>query len=56
MHEKYLAIKASYDRCVESEGFLETFYERFFAKSPEIPRRFARTDFKRQHQALRSAL
>lgn len=56
MPEKYAAIKASYDRCCESEGFLETFYEHFFAKSPEIPRLFAHTDFERQHKVLRSAL
>ena len=56
MNERYAAIKASYDRCCASEGFFETFYRQFFAKSPEIPQLFANTDFERQHKALRSAL
>ena len=38
------AVLESYHRCEASGGFFDTFYEAFFAKSPEIPPKFAKTD------------
>jgi hypothetical protein len=42
----------SYHRCEVSGGFFDTFYETFFAKSPEIPPKFAKTDMEKQKQAV----
>jgi hemoglobin-like flavoprotein len=56
MNPDFEAIKASYDRCSGSPGFLETFYEHLFAKSPEIPELFKNTDFEKQHKALDASL
>lgn len=40
----YEAVIASYYRCEDSGGLFDTFYDLFFAKSQEIPRKFANTD------------
>lgn len=48
--------KASYQRCQESPGFFEAFYERFFAVCPAARPMFARTDFARQHKLLQHAI
>ena len=39
------AVTASYHRCMHGEGFVDTFYERFLAKSPEVAIKFQHTDF-----------
>ena len=48
------AVKNSFARCGESDGFYDTFYDVFLAKSPEIPPLFAKTDFKKQKQVLKA--
>ncbi len=50
------AVTASYHRCRAEGDFVETFYEIFLAKSPEIAKKFARTDFKHQKLMLRESL
>ena len=50
------AVLASYHRCERSGGLFDTFYDLFFAKSPEIPRRFAHTDMERQKQVVMASL
>ena len=47
-------VKNSFARCGESDGFYDTFYDVFLAKSPEIPPLFAKTDFKKQKQVLKA--
>jgi hypothetical protein len=46
MSVDYATVEASYDRCLENDGFYDTFYEKFLAKSEEIPPLFANTDFR----------
>lgn len=50
------AVTASYHRCRASEGFLDTFYEHFLAKSPEVAQKFRGTDFAHQKLMLRESL
>ena len=49
-------VEASYDRCLENDGFYDTFYEKFLAKSEEIPPMFANTDFRKQKQMIRMSV
>ena len=49
-------VTASYYRCRCDSGFVDTFYELFLAKSPEIARKFAKTHFERQKLMLRESL
>ena len=50
------SVTASYCRCRSSEGFVDTFYEHFLAKSQEVSDRFRGTDFARQRRVLRESL
>lgn len=50
------AVLASYHRCEKSGGLFDTFYDLFFAKSPEIPRKFANTDMEKQKQVVMASL
>lgn len=50
------AVIASYHRCRASEGFVDTFYERFLGRSPEVAAKFRNTDFQRQKLMLRESL
>lgn len=52
----YQAVLKSYHRCEESGRFFDTFYELFFAKSPDIPPKFADTDMKKQKQIIGASL
>ena len=49
-------VTASYYRCRRDEQFLDTFYDLFLTKSPEIAQKFAQTDFKIQKLILRQSL
>lgn len=49
-------LTASYYRCRRDEGFLDTFYDKFLAKSPAVAQMFANTDFKLQKLMLRQSL
>jgi len=48
--------EASYRRCAETPAFFATFYERLLACDPQIPPKFAHTDFERQHKLLEHAI
>lgn len=52
----YEAVLASYHRCEAVSGLFDTFYELFFAKSPEIQRKFAHTDMAKQKQIVMASL
>jgi hemoglobin-like flavoprotein len=54
--DTYRAVKASFDRCGESDGFYDTFYDTFLAKSPDIPALFAHTDFTKQKLLLKATI
>ena len=56
MDERYETVLASYHRCEDLGGFFDTFYEVFFAKSPEIPPKFAHTDMETQKQVVAASL
>jgi PAS domain S-box-containing protein len=47
---------ASYHRCRQSGAFVDTFYDIFLRKSPEIAAKFVHTDFARQKLMLRQSL
>ena len=49
-------VTASYHRCRANDGFIDTFYDVFLSKSPEIAYKFRNTDFKRQKLMLRESL
>ncbi|WP_442508503.1 globin domain-containing protein [Novipirellula sp. SH528] len=49
-------VTASYHRCMHSGGFVDTFYERFLASSPEVASKFRHTDFEHQKLMLRESL
>ena len=56
MSADYATVEASYDRCLENDDFFDTFYEKFLAKSEEIPPLFADTDFRKQKQMIRMSV
>ena len=49
-------LMASYYRCRRDDGFLDTFYDCFLAKSPAIAQMFSKTDLKLQKLMLRQSL
>jgi hemoglobin-like flavoprotein len=49
-------LTASFYRCRRDGNFIDTFYELFLSKSPEIAQKFAQTDFKVQKLMLRQSL
>jgi hemoglobin-like flavoprotein len=49
-------LMASYHRCRGDEDFVDTFYDCFMSKSPDIAARFADTDFTIQKLMLRESL
>ena len=49
-------VVASFDRCRRDERFMDTFYELFLSKSPEIAQKFSQTDFRMQKLMLRQSL
>lgn len=50
------AVIASYHRCMHGEGFVDTFYELFLAKSSDVAAKFRHTDFVHQKLMLRQSL
>ena len=54
--DTYHAVRASFDRCGESAGFYDTFYDTFLIKSPDIPALFAHTDFTKQKLLLKATI
>lgn len=52
----YEQVLASYHRCEAAGGLFDSFYDIFFAKSPEIPPKFATTDMERQKQDVMASV
>lgn len=46
----------SLNRCVESEGFISAFYNRFLSTSDEVRSKFRNTDFEQQNRMLLRSL
>jgi hemoglobin-like flavoprotein len=56
MDEKVAArFDESLRRCDSDPRFLDIFYERFLASSPDVQEKFANTDFSRQKRLLRAS-
>jgi hemoglobin-like flavoprotein len=53
---EYEQVLASYHRCEAAGGLFDSFYDIFFAKSPEIPPKFADTDMERQKQDVMASV
>lgn len=49
-------VMQSYGRCCASDGFFDSFYERFLASSPEVRGKFANSDMKGQKLLLRQGI
>jgi hemoglobin-like flavoprotein len=49
-------VTASFQRCRQDPGFVDTFYDIFLSTSPEIVEKFEQTDFKIQKLMLRESL
>ena len=49
-------VMSSYYRCRKNRHFIDTFYELFIAKSPDIARMFEQTDFNLPRLMLRESL
>ncbi len=47
--------EASLKRCEARPDFLDLFYEKFLASSPEVAEKFAQTDFVKQKASLRAS-
>ena len=56
MTEQANELTSSYYRCRRDERFLDTFYDAFLSKSPEVAQLFAKTDFRIQKLMLRQSL
>ncbi len=56
MSNKHQDVLDSYHRCEAAGGLFDTFYEVFFAKSPEIPPKFVDTDMQRQKQDVMASV
>jgi hemoglobin-like flavoprotein len=56
MSTGYNDLHTSYGRCLRSRGFIERFYEILLASDPRIPPLFEKTDFQKQHMALRRGI
>ena len=56
MAEQTNELTASYYRCRRDVRFLDTFYDAFLSKSPDVAQLFAKTDFKIQKLMLRQSL
>lgn len=52
----YEQVLASYHRCEAAGGLFDSFYDIFFAKSPEIPPKFANTDMEKQKQDVMASV
>ena len=49
-------VTASYHRCRASDGFIDTFYDVFLSKSPDVAEKFRHTNFPQQKLMLRESL
>ncbi|MDH5648545.1 MAG: globin [Gammaproteobacteria bacterium] len=49
-------VRVSYGKCLQDPHFIDKFYDRFLASSPEIKPRFSNTDYAKQKQILGHAI
>ena len=56
MSSDFEEVIESFHRGRSTDELFDTFYDILLAKSPEIPPKFARTDFDRQKRMLKSSL
>ena len=56
MSDTFDDVMASFHRCREDQAFINTFYDLFLNKSPEIADKFRNTDFNIQRLMLRESL
>lgn len=56
MNRQLDEVTESFRRCRSDKAFIQTFYDVFLAKSPEIASKFAHTNFKLQKLLLRESL
>lgn len=56
MAEHYDDLQASFGRCLRNGQFIAHFYDIFMTSHPDIAPMFARTDFGKQHLALRRGI
>ncbi|UPG95830.1 globin [Luteibacter aegosomatissinici] len=52
----YNDLHTSFGRCLRSRGFIGRFYDILLARDEGIPPLFAKTDFQKQHMALRRGI
>ena len=56
MKANLTVVLESYHRCEQRGGMFDSFYEILFAKSPQIPPKFANTNMERQKQDLTASV
>ena len=56
MEEQVERFRASVNRCLADEAFLQAFYDRFMASSEDVRAKFAKTDMPAQKRALADSL
>jgi hemoglobin-like flavoprotein len=52
----YNDLHTSYGRCLRTRGFIGRFYEILLSRDPGLRPLFAKTDFQKQHMALRRGI
>lgn len=56
MSDNFDDLQGSYGRCLRQGAFIARFYEIFIDSHPDIHAMFVRTDFSKQHMALRRGI
>ena len=54
--ESHDVVQTSFDRCLATGDFFQTFYDIFLATSPEITSKFAQTDFNKQKNLIKASV
>ena len=54
--ESHDVVQTSFDRCLATGDFFQTFYDIFLATSPEIASKFAQTDFNKQKNLIKASV
>ena len=54
--ESHDVVQNSFDRCLATGDFFQTFYDIFLATSPEIASKFAQTDFNKQKNLIKASV
>ncbi len=54
--ESHDVVQTSFDRCLATGDFFQTFYDIFLATSPESTSKFAQTDFNKQKNLIKASV